>query len=88
MQPSESLLEFPCDFPIKVLGLADRGFDSLVVAIIRRHAGDLREGAIASKASRGGKYVSITVTIQAASREQVDRLYVELSSHERILMVL
>lgn len=88
MQQSDTLLEFPCDFAIKVLGRAEQTFGGLVVAIVRRHCADLREGAIRSKASRGGKYISITVTIQAESRAQLDRLYTELSTHEQILMVL
>lgn len=87
-QPSESLFEFPCDFPLKVMGVAADDFDALVVAIVRKHVNDLCEGAITAKQSRKGKYVSITVTIQAQSQEQLDRIYTELSSHERILMVL
>ena len=85
---TESLLEFPCDFPLKVMGIAADDFDTLVVAIVRKHVNDLREGAIRSKQSRTGKYVSITVTIQAKSQGQLDDIYGELSRHERILMVL
>lgn len=88
MQRTDSLLEFPCDFPIKVLGLAEHDLDALVVSIVRRHVGDLREGAVSSKASRKGKYTSVTVTVQAESQDQLDRLYTELSTHEKILMVL
>jgi putative lipoic acid-binding regulatory protein len=87
-QPGESLLVFPCDFPIKVLGEAAADFDALVVSIVRRHVPDLREGAVTSKASRQGRYVSVTVTVQARSQAQLDALYVELSGHERVLMVL
>jgi uncharacterized protein len=58
------------------------------VAIVRRHVEDLREGAIQAKESRNGKYVSITVTVQAQSQRQLDSLYTELSGHERVLMVL
>jgi uncharacterized protein len=84
----DSLLEFPCDFPLKVMGIAAEDFDALVVAIVRRHVDDLREGAITAKESRNGKYVSLTVTIQAQSQQQLDDLYVELSTHQRVLMVL
>ncbi len=87
-QPTESLLEFPCDFPLKVMGLKTDDFDALVVAIVRKHVDDLREGAISAKQSRNGKYVSITVTIQAQSQAQLDGIYMELCRHERILMVL
>ena len=85
---ADSLLEFPCDFPLKVVGEAHDDFDALVVAIVRRHVVDLHEGAVRAKASRQGKYVSLTVTIRAESRAQLDALYAELSAHARILMVL
>ncbi|MCC7120669.1 MAG: DUF493 domain-containing protein [Gammaproteobacteria bacterium] len=81
-------LTFPCDFPLKIMGRAAPDFDSLVVAIVRRHVGSVREGAISVRASRGGNYVAVTVTVQADSQDQLDALYRELSSHERILMVL
>ena len=84
----ETALEFPCDFPIKVMGLAIADFDTLVAEIVLRHVADLREGALRSRASSGGKYVSVTVTIQAQSQQQLDNLYRELSAHERVLMVL
>jgi uncharacterized protein len=81
-------LTFPCDFPLKIMGLAEPDFDSLVVEIVLRHVGNVREGAISVRESRGGKYVSVTVTVQAESQDQLDGLYRELSAHERILMVL
>lgn len=84
----DTLLEFPCDFPLKVMGRAESDFDALVVAIVRRHVEDLREGAVSSRESRKGNYVSVTVTIQAESQAQLDSLYHELSAHERVLMVL
>ncbi len=88
MASAESLLEFPCDFPLKVMGLAGEDFDALVVAIVRRHVASLGEGAVRATPSRQGKYVSLTVTVRAESQAQLDGLYTELSAHERILMVL
>ena len=88
MSSADSLLEFPCEFPLKVMGLAEDGFDALVVAIVRRHVADLAEGAVRATPSSQGKYVSLTVTVRAESRAQLDGLYTELSGHERILMVL
>ena len=88
MQPSTSLLKFPCEFPIKVMGLASHGFDELVMDIVRRHVTCLQDWAVRAKPSRAGKYVSLTVTLRAESQDQLDRLYIELSAHERILMVL
>ena len=87
-EPEDSLLEFPCRFPIKVMGLADRNFDLLVVELVRRHVPDLSEGAVKSRLSREGKYVSITVTINAQSREQLDNIYLELTGNDRVLMAL
>lgn len=88
MQQRDTLIEFPCNFPIKVLGSAADDFDALVVSIVRKQFPDLREGAVSSKESRQGRYISITVTVQADSQEQLDRLYAELGAHEKILMVL
>lgn len=84
----ESLIEFPCDFPIKAMGESGNDFDALVVAIIREHVSDLNEGAVNSKQSSGGKYTSVTVTIQAISQLQIDTIYRSLTAHERIKYVL
>ena len=75
MKGEDSLLDFPCSFPIKVMGRAEPEFDALVVALVRRHAPDLREGAVVSRTSRGGKWVSVTVTIEATGRDQLDAIY-------------
>jgi len=84
----ESPLQFPCAFPIKAMGKADQGFDALVVSIVRRHAPDLGEGAVASRASSGGKYLAVTVTVQARSRMQLDAIYRDLTACEQVLMTL
>ncbi len=83
-----SLLDFPCDFSIKSMGVASDDFDALVVEIVRRHIEDLAEGAVRTRASSGGKYVSVTVSIRAHNQAQLDAIYRELTAHERILMVL
>ena len=88
MNSEESLLEFPCEFPIKVMGKSDDNFDALVVEIVRRHSPDLREGAVKSRFSREGNFVSVTVTIQAQSRRQLDNIYMELTANKRVLMAL
>lgn len=84
----ESLLEFPCKFPIKVMGRALDNFDALVVGIIRKHAPEFPGTNVRSRLSSGGKYVSVTVTIRATSREQLDRIYMELTSNEQVLVAL
>ena len=84
----EFIMEFPCQFPIKAMGKAADDFDSLVVGIIRKHVSDLMEGAVKIRSSNGGKYVSVTVTIEAISKQQLDDIYIELSSHERVIMAI
>lgn len=79
---------FPCEYAIKAMGLAEPGFDALVVELVRRHCPDIREGAISRRDSRNGKYVSITVTITAESLGQLDAIYGELTAHEKVLMRL
>lgn len=85
---NESPLTFPCDFPIKVMGECSDEFEALVVTLVRRHAPDLGEGAIRTRASEGGRYVSITATVRATSRTQLDAIYRELTACEAVLMVL
>lgn len=88
METEESFLRFPCAFPIKVMGKADNDFDTLVVGLIRKHSPDLAEGAVKSRHSKGGRFISVTVTIQAQSREQLDNIYMDLTAEKRILMAL
>jgi putative lipoic acid-binding regulatory protein len=81
-------MTFPCDFQVKAMGLAEPGFDALVVEIVRRHCADVREGAVSSKPSKNGKYVSITVGFQAESMEQLHAIYDALTAHDKVLMRL
>jgi len=88
MEANDSLLEFPCEFPIKAMGKADAGFDSLVVGLVRKHSPDLLEGAVKTRLSNGGRYMSVTITITAVSRQQLDNIYMELTADKRILVAL
>ena len=81
-------LEFPCRFPLKTIGKNNADFETTIVEIVRRHVPDLKDHEITSRLSKDGKYVSITTTFVAESREQLDALYYELSSHEQVMMVL
>jgi hypothetical protein len=83
-----SAFEFPCSFPIKVFGRDEDEFETLIVSIIRRHIPDLPAENVSSRLSDGGKYLAVTATFIADSREQLDALYMELSVHDRVLMVL
>ena len=84
----ESPLKFPCDFPIKAMGKSDCSLDTIVVGIVRRHAPDLGEGAIKTRASANGNYLSITVTVNATSRKQLDAIYQDLVDCEAVIMAL
>ncbi len=82
------LFEFPCVFPVKAIGKDADGFTEIVTEIIRHHVPELPADAVTTRASAGGKYISVTATFVAQSREQLDAMYVELSSHEKVLFVL
>jgi putative lipoic acid-binding regulatory protein len=88
MSEIESLLEFPCQFAIKAMGKSRDDFDAIVVEIVRRHVEDLREGAVTCRPSRAGTYTSVTVMIEATSREQLDAIYQGLTDHPDVLMAL
>ena len=84
----ETLLEFPCDFPIKIMGQNTAVFESEVVRIVRQHVPDLGEGAVRQNQSTKGNYLALTVTIRAESKEQLDNLYRALTACEHTKMVL
>ncbi len=84
----QNLLEFPCRFPIKVMGRASAELEMDIVTIVRRHVPDLGEGAITQRPSREGNYIAFTVTLQARSQQQLDDLYRELNAHAQVVMVL
>jgi putative lipoic acid-binding regulatory protein len=81
-------LAFPTAFPIKVMGRREGGFTKAVIEIVRRHAPDFEASSIETRPSREGKYLSLTVTVNATSREQLDALYQELCDHPAVVMVL
>ena len=83
-----SALAFPTAFPIKIMGRRESGFTSAVIEIVQRHAPDFMPGTIETRPSRKGKYVSLTATVNATSREQLDALYKELCDHPSVVMVL
>jgi putative lipoic acid-binding regulatory protein len=83
-----SVLAFPTAFPIKIMGRRESGFTTAVIEIVKRHAPDFQPGTIETRPSRAGKYVSLTTTVNATSREQLDALYQELCDHPSVVMVL
>lgn len=85
---SESLLTFPCSFPIKVMGRTQDGFAQAILDVVHRHAPDFDAATLEMRSSTGGNYLSLTCTINATSREQLDDLYRDLSSHPMVALVL
>lgn len=85
---AEDLFEFPCLFPIKVMGLRTDDFATTVVAVLLRHVPDFDAKSVEMRASSGGKYLSITCTFMAHSRVQLDEVYQALSHHPAVSMVL
>lgn len=81
-------IEYPCDYPIKVMGLHDADFVSLVVEITRRHDPELVEERVSYKSSRNGKYLSVNVIITATGPEQIQSLFEDLKASGRVAMVL
>lgn len=84
----ESLLEFPCPFPIKMMGRDTEEFRTTVRALVERHTGPINDEAISEAISRKGNFVSITITVIALSQDQLDDIYRDVSSHEDVLMAL
>ena len=87
-QSTESLLKFPTDFPIKVMGRTQDGFAQAIVTVVQKHAPEFDPATVEMRASSAGKYLSLTCTINATSREQLDSLYRDLTSHPMVVMVL
>jgi len=88
MPELDSIIEYPLQFPLKVMGLNKPEFLPAMIAIFRRHAPDFDESGIETRSSREAKYVSLTMSINAVSREQLDALYSELSDHPMVTMAL
>ena len=83
-----TLLEFPCEFPIKIMGARVDDFAQTVLGVVLRHAPDFDAATMQMRPSSKGNYLSITCTVNATSQTQLDALYVELSSHPLVKVVL
>lgn len=84
----DSLLEFPCRFPVKAMGRNDHGFQVMVERIILAHAEIFADEPVTTNPSGSGTYLAVTVTIEAHSREQLDRIYQDLTDCEHVLVAL
>lgn len=84
----KTLLEFPCDFPIKIMGARVDDFAQTVLDVVLRHAPDFDAATMQMRPSSKGNYLSVTCTVNATSQAQLDALYIELSSHPMVKVVL
>lgn len=85
---SESPLSFPCDFIFKIIGKDDPTFEAEVIGIMRHHFPNLGEGAVKFTPSKKGKYLSLSVTVQAISQAQLDATYTDLCACSKVIFVL
>ena len=84
----DTLLEFPCEFPLKVMGKADDTLAQAVLEIVTRHAPDFDVATMEMRASSGGNYLSITCTVIATSKPQLDAIYMDLTGHPLVKVAL
>ncbi|MBK7684880.1 MAG: DUF493 domain-containing protein [Rhodocyclaceae bacterium] len=83
-----TLIEFPSDFPLKIMGDAAPDFAQQVLAVVLRHAPDFDPASMEMRPSSGAKYLSLTCTVRATSQSQLDALYIDLSAHHMVRVVL
>lgn len=84
----DTLIDFPCRFPIKVMGRTAPAFETCIALLVREHAPDLAPEDVNLRPSQAGNYVSITLTVNATSRAQLDAIYYALSARDDVLMAL
>lgn len=84
----DSLIAYPCRFPIKVMGLRAEGYVQALTHIAQQFDPAFDASTVELRESRGGRYLGVTLTVMATSREQLDELYRTLSSHPMVKVVL
>ena len=87
-QPADSLIEYPSDFPIKIMGVMQDAFAQTMVELVMEHDPSFHAGRMEMRPSSKGTYLSLTVTVRATSREQLDGLYRALTAHPMVKVVL
>ncbi|CAH2785377.1 MAG: Proposed lipoate regulatory protein YbeD [uncultured Paraburkholderia sp.] len=89
MNPAnESLIEFPCDFPIKIMGKSPPEFAETIVTVVRQFDSAVDASRVETRPSSGGNYAGLTVTVRATSRAQLDDIYRALTGHPMVKVVL
>ena len=84
----ESAIEFPCEFPIKVMGRNTPEFEATARGLVEAHAGPVDDAAVRTALSENNRFVSVTLTITATSQHQLDAIYQDVTDHEDVLMAL
>jgi putative lipoic acid-binding regulatory protein len=85
---SDSLIEYPCEFPIKVMGTKVDGLVHALTTIAQQFDPDFDASTVQLRQSKGGNYLGVTLTVMATSRVQLDNLYIALSKHPMVKVVL
>lgn len=88
MMKNNSLIEFPCNFPIKIIGVNTSEFLNEITSIIFNHFPDLDSSALTHKSSQQSNYLAITVTVIAKNQSMLDAFYIEINQHPDVKMVL
>ena len=88
MTAQNSLIDYPCDFPIKIMGRSQPGFAQAVMEVVLHHDPSFKASSMEMRSSKQARYLSLTCTVHATSREQLDALYQELCDHTMVVMVL
>lgn len=88
MSDETTLLEFPTDFPVKIMGERRDDFAQAMVELVQRHAPDFRPEMVEMRVSSKGNYLSVTCTVRATSKAQLDALYLEITAHPWVKMAL
>ncbi|OGT42213.1 MAG: hypothetical protein A3F13_02145 [Gammaproteobacteria bacterium RIFCSPHIGHO2_12_FULL_40_19] len=84
----ESIIQFPCDFTLKIMGKSTGDFEKITVEIVKKYFPTLDTARIQKKFSKDNTYLSLSITVYAESKSQLDAAYQELSRTKEILMVL
>ena len=84
----ESLLDFPCTFPIKMMGRDTPVFRQTVRELVEKHTGPVDDAAVQNALSKNGRFVSVTITVSAESQQQLDDIYRDVSAHDDVIMAL
>lgn len=88
MTSRPTFIDYPCDFPIKIMGKDEQSFTKSVLMIVNRHIPNFDDNSVEKKVSNKNKYLSLTCTVHVISRSQLDALYQELCDHPMVLMVI